>query len=132
MSRWPEKTWLRLERNSSPEALQADLRFADASVAEAQRDAERLRALLELRLDQVERGTWPRKVTEAAWRDVKPGDVIADPDKDITVERAETTPTPLGDRTRVWFRVGSRVRSRNERADGPVTLVAAAEGRSGG
>lgn len=123
MSRWPEKTWLRLERNSSPEALRIDVRIAEEAVRSAERDAERLRALLALRLDQVARGEWPRKVTEATWREVKAGDVIADPDADITVERSVLVEAAYGDRVTVWFRAGGRLKSRSERADGPVRLA---------
>jgi hypothetical protein len=124
MSRWTEKTWRRIERNSSPEAIGIDLRIAVAAVRAAERDAERLRLLLALRLDQVARGEWPRKVTETTWREVKPGDVIADPDADIPVERTALAEAPYGDLITVWFRAGGRLQSRRERADGPVRLAA--------
>ncbi len=123
MSRWAEKTWRRLERNASPEALRIDVRIAEEAVRSAERDAERLRALLALRIGQAERGEWPRKVTETTWREVKAGDVIADPDADITVERAALVEAAYGDRVTVWFRMSGRLKSRSERADGPVRLA---------
>jgi hypothetical protein len=124
MSRWPEKVWLRMERNASPEALQIDVRIAEEAARSAERDVERLRLLLALRLDQVARGEWPRKVIETTWREVKPGDVIADPYADIPVERTALVEASYGDRVTVWFRMSGRLKSRSERADGPVRLAA--------
>ena len=68
-------------------------------------ESTRWEALLALRLSQVEAGTWPPPVRRVSWRELRAGDVLADPDRDVLVEVAETTGTrDGGERTTIWYR----------------------------
>ena len=58
---------------------------------------------LALRLAQVEAGTWPPPVERVTWGDLRPGDVIADPDRDRPVLEIGAEPHDGGDRVKVIY-----------------------------
>lgn len=104
--RMTEKDWRRVERHAAPQAIEARLKTARRHLADAQRTVTRWEALLALRLSQVEAGTWPPAVTRVTWRDLRCGDVIADPDGDRPVLKWKASDPGGEEWVTIWYDAG--------------------------
>lgn len=78
--------WARVGKHAAPQAIEARLKTARRARGTAQRLVDRWEALLEQRMAQVAAGEWPPPVERVTWADLRPGDVITDPDDKPVLE----------------------------------------------
>jgi len=128
--RMAAEDWRRVERHAAPQAIEARLKRARRALSAAQRTVDRWEALLALRLSQVAAGTWPPPVERVAWRELRAGDVLADPDRDVLVEVAETVAQNGRDVTTIWYQAPHHdgLYSRSAPADLEIVIRPRAEG----
>jgi hypothetical protein len=124
LGRMTAEDWRRVERHAAPQAIEARLKTARRALSAAQRTVGRWEALLALRLSQVAAGTWPPPVERVAWRELRAGDVLADPDRDVLVEVAETVAQNGRDVTTIWYQAPQHdgLYSRSAPADREIVI----------